>query len=287
MTDILGFDVGGTWIRAIGPGVGLDEAIRAPTPGSVSEIPGVIGDMSSAAGWRSVDAVGIGCAGLVDHSSGVLRWMPHASGRDVALGPELVGLLGAPVWVDNDANAAALAEATDGSGAGHRLVVMVTVGTGIGLGMVVDGRVERGRAHLGEAGHMRVGDGPTCVCGRIGCWEEMASGRALDAAARSIRDGADGRWLLARCDEGDEGAIEAVDRVACSLWNGLESLALLLDPDVIVVGGGVGPALLGRGRRRQPAGSLGEVGLPKVVPAAFGAAAGLRGAMIGAMEVLG
>jgi glucokinase len=131
------------------------------------------------------------------------------------------------------------------------MVLMVTVGTGIGGGLVIDGEVERGRGHLGEIGHMVLDPGgPECACGRAGCWEALASGRALDRAARACAaapsgmlagsDDADGADLVAAAEAGDAAAGAAIEAVARALGRGLAVLVAVLDPDVIVVGGGVG-----------------------------------------------
>ena len=279
-------DVGGSWIRVAGPGVPTSAPVLVPTPPHIDDIAPTVLAAVSERGWTDLEALGLGCAGIVDHSTGMLRWMPHAAGRDAPLGTLLAESLQVPVWVDNDANAAALAEANLGSGMGARVVLLVTVGTGIGAGLVIDGRIERGRGHLGEVGHMKIGSDWTCVCGRCGCWEAVASGRALDAAARGIDPNRDGSWLLEAAGEDGEAAA-AVDQVARWLAVGIGNLALVLDPDVLIVGGGAGPGLLEAARRHlgSDGGSLGVTGLPPIVPARFGAGSGLEGAIIGATEV--
>jgi glucokinase len=285
MGRIVGIDIGGTRVRASIKGSGTLRT--APTPAALDALPGVIAGLVDGA-----DAIGVGCAGLVDHASGVVRWMPHADGRDLALGETLEERFGVPVWVDNDANAATLGEARTGVGAGHRMVLGVMVGTGIGAGLVIEGRVERGRGHLGEVGHMRIAEHGDCRCGRVGCWEEHASGRALDRLAAALDPGADGAWLVARAAGGDAVAIGAVDSVARSLAVGIADLVFALDPDVVVLGGivpTVGAALLEPVRSHLAAtgGGIGIAGPPPVRLAAHGDRAGLEGAMIGAMEVLG
>jgi glucokinase len=237
-------------------------------------------------------AIGVGCAGLVDHRSGTLRWMPHAAGRDISIGPALAARYGVPVWVDNDANAAALAEATVGAGQGHRMVLMLTLGTGIGAGLVIDGVLERGRGHLGEVGHMRLADGPHCECGRDGCWETLVSGTMLDEAGARLDPPCDGAGLVARSRSGDARAMAIVAAAARWLGIGIGNLVLALDPDVVVIGGAVaqgGDDLLNPARRYlvDSGGSFAIAPPPPLVVAALGAAAGLEGAMIGATEVLG
>ncbi len=173
---------------------------------------------------------------------------------------------GLPVVVDGDANLAALAEAHLGAGAGYRVVLLVALGTGIGGGLVVEGRVERGRAFLGEIGHMVMDPaGPLCACGRHGCWEALVSGTSLARAARRLAEGDPagavaraaagatprGEHLSAAAREGDAAAAAALADAGEWLGRGLANLVAVLDPDVIVVGGAAaaaGEALLGPAR---------------------------------------
>lgn len=285
---IVGVDVGGSRIRVA---AGRDGATAThPTPRVLDAIPDAIIDAI-----RGLDvvpeAVGVACAGLVDHGPGVLRWMPHATGRDVLIGHEISRAFGVPVWVDNDATAAAIAEAASGAGSGHRMVLMVTVGTGIGAGLVIDGVPERGRGHLGEVGHVRLADAPECACGRTGCWEELASGRALDRAARVIEPGSDGRRLVELARAANPASLEAISAAAGWLAVGIENLVLTLDPDVVVLGGilpAIGSVLLEPLQEHlgHAGGGLAVSGFPPVVVAAHGERAGLEGAIMGAEEAL-
>ena len=281
---VIAVDCGGTHLtvawreRAAGPG----PTVTVPTPATVGAIPGDI--VACIAGLPSALAVGVGVAGLVDHAAGRVDWMPHRPGS--AAIAEVVGARsGLPVVVDNDANTAALAEATAGAGAGYRLVLVVTVGTGIGGGLVVDGSIERGRGHLGEIGHMSMDpDGERCPCGAIGCWEVAASGRALDSGAAGLGL-ADGAALMAAAAGGDAAAGRVVGEVAAAFGRGLGNLVAILDPDVIVVGGGVvaaGEAFLSPARRTLAAAvSGGSHRRPTpVVAARFGPAAGIVGAAL-------
>ena len=301
--DVIAVDCGGSQVRAAPATAsgGLGAVARAATPEDLGDLPavvaGLIGDPHSAR------AVGVGAAGLVDATTGTLLWAPHHRGSDVPLGGELSQRLGLPVVVDNDANLAALAEARLGAGSGHRMVLMVAVGTGIGGGLVVAGEIERGRGHLGEIGHMILDPGgPECACGLAGCWEALASGRALDRGARALaaasngvlagRDDVDGTDLVAAAAAGDTGAGAVLETVAHALGRGLAVLVAVLDPDVIVVGGGVGS--LGK-RLLDPARRAMMEAMPgaqhrretPVLPARFGADAGLVGAALAAGGVTG
>jgi glucokinase len=167
--------------------------------------------------------------------------------------------------LDNDGTCAAAGELAFGAARGHRDAVVITLGTGIGGGIIADGRILRGaRGFAGEVGHFVVDpSGPPCHCGRIGCFEQMASGSALGRiaqhAAREARASrvvalaggtvaaVRGEHVLAAAREGDEEAIVVFDILAGNLASGIASLVEVLDPGVVLVGGGLaaaGPILL-------------------------------------------
>lgn len=286
MSDVVAVDVGGTRIRVARSDASAVHTVA--TPDRVDDVAHLVTELISSVSRRP-KAIGIACAGLVDHRAGVVRWTPHAEGSDLGFGAIMQERYGVEAWVDNDANAAALAEARTGAGIGYRMVLMITVGTGIGAGLVIDGVVEHGRGHLGEVGHMTVADSPACVCGRTGCWEELAAGRALDRAAAGLEPGADGARLVAMAADGDSSAQAALDEMTGWLAVGIENLVLALDPDVVVLGGivpAIGSALFDplQARLGQARGPLAIIGVPPVSIAAHGDRAGLEGAMIGAME---
>jgi glucokinase len=294
---VIGVDCGGTAVRAARAeedGV-IADVVEAPTPNSGDEMSKVIAGLCQP--LAPFEGIGVGVAGLVDRDSGDLLWMPHIGGG-ASLRSQLQDLTGAMVVVENDANAAAFAEAKAGAAVSHRMVLMVTVGTGIGGGLVVDGLIETGRGHLGEIGHLPMDPaGPVCSCGLTGCWEALASGTALDRAAAALvgsepsgvsarfagETDPTGRHLVAAAEEGDAAASAALEEVAAWFGRGLGALVAIFDPDVIVVGGGVGgigrpflePAL--RAMRESLSGAAVRQPTP-VVPARFGTRAGLVGA---------
>lgn len=222
------------------------------------------------------DGVGVGLAGFVDRN-GVVRSAPNSAGLvGLDVRDRLVRGLGLRVVLDNDANCAALAaHAVSAPQALH--LVAVTLGTGIGGGLIVDGRLVRGaRGFAGEPGHMVVDpDGPTCPCGQSGCWERYGSGAGLVRLAREAVERGDAPTLAAAVGDpaelrgehvtellaaGDAGAAEVFDTYAGWVALGVANLINLLDPDVVVIGGGViatGEELLGRVRsvirQRYPA----------------------------------
>jgi glucokinase len=257
--------------------------------------------------------VGIGVAGLVD-ADGVLRFSPNlaaASGANIGrLVTERLGVSGRFVATGlrshNDANCTALAELLLGAARGMRYGLVVTLGTGIGGGLVSDGRVNAGaRGFAGEIGHMVVDpNGPPCPCGNRGCWERFASGSGLTRLAReaaiagmlheAVRlAGGDpehvtGEHVTAAAAEGDADALRVIGDLGWWVGLGLANLVAILDPERIVVGGGLGHAgemLLEPARRALAA--LVEGGAARgpvpVVEAALGEQAGAVGAALAAL----
>ena len=258
-----GFDIGGTNIRAevldpdAAEGLG---ARRSDRPHSMAGIVEAICEMVHAmeeALAERVAALGVGCAGLVDRS-GVVATSPNIPAiADFPLASMLTERLHRPVVVENDATAALRGEMEGGAATGVADALLVTFGTGIGAALLLDGEIRRGAHGLaGEAGHMIVApDGPECLCGRRGCWEQLASGEALGRAAReavlagkapALRDRVAGRVEELRGEHVGELAT-AGDPVARRLLRefsswvalGLNNLILVLSPEVIVLGGGL------------------------------------------------
>jgi len=249
-------------------------------------------------------AIGVGVAGLVQWPDGVFVWGPHVVDTGVPLRADLERAFDVPVLVDNDANAAAWAEHQTGSGKGYDDMLLVTLGTGIGGAVIMGGELRRGRSFAGEWGHMMFErNGERCACGKRGCWETVASGPALVRLAREfIFQNPDGRLahrlaepftgedVTEAADEGDETARGLVAQVGADLGRGLCSLIAILDPEIIVVGGGlgsVGEALLGPARRVAADALHGgsHRRLPPIVVAELGPAAGAAGAAMLAADL--
>lgn len=249
-------------------------------------------------------AVGIGFGGPVDAAAGVIRRSHHVRGwAGRPLTRVFSEALGLPAYLENDANAAALAEALFGAGRGADPVLYVNVGTGIGGGLVVGGRVHRG-AHFnaGEIGHLvLVPDGPKCPCGKHGCLEALASGDAIGRMARERRDAGmlagsalaavkllTGQVVGEYAEHGDEVARAIVAEAGEYLGWALALSVNLLDPQIVVVGGGVsalGDLYLRPARRRFRQLAMKWVQEVKVVPAALGYDAGVIGAAAVAMTM--
>lgn len=259
MAATIGIDLGGTKMTAgVVDGAGdLLERVSVPRPRDPEEMATAPVELARRLLREGIVAVGLGVAGLVDWPAGVLVWGPNVVGEKIPYRQLLEEGLGLPAAVDNDANAAALAEARSGAGRSHRTVLMVTLGTGIGGGIVVAGQVFRGTSFAGEIGHMVVDvGGPDCTCGQRGCWETFASGRRLDQMARDevARDPSGeiarlaagsiptGRHLTDAAVAGDDRAAALLADLGVWLGIGMANLIAVLDPDVIVVGGGVSRA---------------------------------------------
>ena len=305
----LGIDIGGTKVAGgvVAPDGTILATARRATPGSSvsateDAIAAVVDELSAGHDGELV-GVGIGAAGWFDRTGDTVLFSPHLAWRNSTLRQDLATRLRRPLWVGNDANAAAWAEYRYGAARGADLALMITLGTGIGGGIVVDGRLRRG-AHgvAGEWGHMRVvPDGRLCPCGNRGCWEQYASGTALGQTAREVArtspaaaapllelvglepDRLTGEDVARAAAQGDPLALELVTEVGVWLGQGIADLAAILDPEIVVIGGGVsklGDMMLGPARERLDRALPGR-GFrpgPRVVAAELGPQAGLVGA---------
>jgi fructokinase len=249
-THRIGVDLGGTKteIIVLGPdGAALDrhrEPSRPRYDESVRAIAALVRQTEQRLGIRAT--VGVGIPGVISPATGLVKNANSTVLNGHPFDRDLSALLGREVRVENDANCFALSEAVDGAGAGHRVVFGVILGTGCGGGIVVDGKVHRGpHGVAGEWGHNPLPwprpdeyPGHHCWCGLWNCLETWVSGPAL---ARDC-DGPDARdagGLPARAAAGEARARDALARHAERLARGLASVINLLDPDAIVLGGGL------------------------------------------------
>lgn len=232
-------------------------------------------------------AVGMGCPGVIHPLTGdLVDLTTHLSlPRDFPLARHLARELGVPVHVDNDANLAALGEALAGAARGSRVSVTFTVGTGVGCGIVVDGRVLRGAwGGAGEISHAGLrSPGPPCACGVEGCIEPLSGGEGLVRRAREAGLAADGaRDVFAASASGDATAARLVATMADALGQQIAVVVQVVNPEVVVLGGGVaraGEAWLAAVRaavRRYAQRS--HTHALRVLPAALGNEAGVTGA---------
>ncbi|MDP9341152.1 MAG: ROK family protein [Actinomycetota bacterium] len=273
MSEAVGVDVGGTKIAAmrVGPEGAILERVQEPTPvgDSAEAVLAAVESAAAAVIRPGVSVVGVGVPGLVEFATGILRFAPNLPFRDLPLKARLERATGLPCQVDNDANVAAWAEFRMGAGRGSTDMLLVTVGTGIGGGIVSGGRMLRGsHGFAAEIGHFIVEPGgPLCGCGNRGCWEQVASGRAIgrlgrEAAARdpgsllATMAGGDpaqvsGLVVTGAALRGDPVAVGILAQVGGRLGEGIAGLVNILDTEVVVVGGGAvaaGELLLGPAR---------------------------------------
>jgi glucokinase len=247
----VGIDIGGTK-TAVATVTGAGEIVREATiptePGrgfasGVRRITDAVARILEESGWtpRDLDGVGVGCAGPVDSAGGIIR-NPYTlsawSGGDIVT--PLREAFGCFVRLENDADMALLGECHAGAGRGFDAVVMLTFGTGIGGAALVGGSILRGAAGSHpDMGHVPVDPrGPRCYCGTSGCFESLASGSALSAAAAAHGLG-DGRRLFERAREGDQAAEgfvrQALDATATATW----TIVHMLMPQRLILGGGM------------------------------------------------
>ncbi len=303
---VVGVDVGGTKIVA-GAVRGTEVLGTVERPTDVSDAEAVLGGIETAV--REISdrdeppgAVGIGAPSQIDYAAGRVLSSVNIPVAGVHLRDDLSARLGAPVYLDNDANCAALAEAdlAEGGPVGH--VVMLTLGTGVGGGVVVNGRVFRGATGLGaELGHLVIEpEGPECPgnCPNRGCLEALCSGQALarDAGAlgaarpdsrlaelaRERGGPPTGTEAVTAAREGDPDALGLFERFGTSLGVGIAGLMNVFEPERLVVGGGlsaVADLYLSRAEKEARRRVLPEIGARVGVSVArSGARAGLIGA---------
>lgn len=255
--------------------------------------------------FEDVQAVGVGAPGIVDGMRGVVLSWSNFGWKNVPLGEKLSEKLKKPVFVLNDANAAALGEAKFGAGRDFSDSVLITLGTGVGGGIVLCGKLFEGyKGAGGEIGHtvIRMG-GRKCACGRRGCLETYVSTKALikDTVAAAKRDKksalhglleegrkADGFLLFEGLKRGDECAKQVFDRYIAALGEGILNLANLIRPQAVLIGGGIsaqGETLLAPLRKyvgeRLPAKGFAPL---EILSATLGNAAGIYGAAYFALE---
>ena len=295
----IGLDIGGTKIS--GGVIDSNGAVlargRRDTPALdpaaiVQEAASLIRELSAE---HPIKAVGVACAGFIDRSGSTVLFAPNLAWRDEPFKQHLESVVRLPAILENDANAATWGEFRFGAASEADDMVLVTIGTGIGGGIVVDGVLMHGAFGVaGELGHMRVVPGGIrCGCGNRGCWEQYASGRALVREARELvvsgtphaaRLGqlcGDDPAALSGPDvtkaavDGDPAAVELLADLGTWIGEGLASVAAILDPELIVLGGGVSEAgallidpalvafrrqLTGRGHRPEARFTLARLG---------------------------
>jgi fructokinase len=246
----IGIDLGGTKteVAALAPDGSLLHRHRVPTPAgyeaSLRGMAGMIAELEQKMGGTG--SVGIGIPGVISPVTGLVKNANTIALNGHPFDRDLAALLGRDVKVENDANCFALSEAADGAGAGHAVVFGVILGTGCGGGIVVNGQVIRGRNHVtGEWGHTPLPwpqphelPGRLCWCGHRNCLETWLAGPGL-AADYAGPDHRDAHIVTDAAERGEPAALAALDRHADRLARGLAVIVNVLDPDAIVLGGGL------------------------------------------------
>ncbi|MCL2454259.1 MAG: ROK family glucokinase [Micrococcales bacterium] len=303
----IGVDIGGTKIAAgvvSAEGQILAKTVLRTDPTSAASVDdGVVAACETLLAEHEVDAIGLAAPGLIGADRATVVFCPNLPWRDHPLGELMAQRLGVTTVVENDANAAGWAESRFGVAMGLPDVLTLTLGTGLGGAIVSGGRLVRGAwGAAGEIGHFRVvPEGHRCGCGQEGCWEQYTSGSALVRTARTLVEARPeravrllelaggtsskitGQHVTLAALEGDDLAVELLTWVGRWVGEGAASLAAILDPAMVVVGGGLsaaGDLVLGPAReafdRRLPAG-----GFRPMIPmeqAAMGNDAGIVGA---------
>jgi len=307
MTYDIGIDVGGTKILAgaVDSKGNIVEKIRRETPiQGGAALTSIIAEMANELKSKyEVSGIGVCSAGFFAPDRRSIIANPNiANWNGVELAQDLEALIGRPVVLENDANAAAWGERQFGAGDSANELVMLTIGTGLGGGLITDGKIFRGsRGSAAEFGHMRaVPDGHLCGCGLRGCYEQYASGTALMRHAREAIsaspelsrsllargngtvDGLTGEHLTSAAKDGDPVAIAAFNTTGHWIGALVATLEAALDPAKIVIGGGViaaGEILLNPIRESMAQLSLfrGRRAAPEIVAATLGNDAGLIG----------
>ena len=245
---VIGIDLGGTKIEGVVLGDDLVplERRRVPTERErgyehiIERVAGLVEALRATA--PGSDVVGIGTPGSLSARDGTLKNSNTVCLNGRSLHADLERRLGLRVLLENDANCFALAEARAGAGQGHAMVFGVILGTGVGGGLVHDGRLWSGPQHIaGEWGHHAIDPaGPPCYCGQRGCVETLLSGPALEAAYRAAGGPPlAAAEIAARAATGERAARDVVDRYLDRFGRALANVIDVLDPDVVVLGGGV------------------------------------------------
>jgi glucokinase len=261
----IGIDIGGTKIAGAlvdAEGQIIKES-RVPSPAQDAEalVDAVVGLIEELSEGHQVLGAGIAAAGFIDALQSNIIYAPNINWRNEPFKARLEAKLSIPVIIENDANAAGWAEYRYGAGKGYQHMVMLTIGTGVGGAVIVDGKMLRGGFGIaGELGHLRlVPNGLPCGCGQSGCLESYGSGTALLKSAKALADSDDpdgaklrelqaatgqltGQEVYQAILESDPGALRLLAELGDWLGQGVASLTAVLDPQIVVIGGGVSAA---------------------------------------------
>lgn len=261
----IGIDIGGTKIAgALVDAQGqivLEERVPSPAGDPDAMVDAVVGLIQRLSANHEVIGAGVAAAGFIDADQSTIIYAPNISWRNEPFKAKLEAKLDIPVIIENDANAAGWAEYRYGAGRGFKHMIMLTIGTGVGGAVIADSHMLRGGFGIaGELGHLRVvPDGLACGCGQHGCLESYASGSALLRAAKELSASGDpagqrlreieaeagqltGLEVYKAILENDQGALRLLSDLGSWLGQAIASLVAILDPEIVVIGGGVSAA---------------------------------------------
>ena len=306
----IGIDVGGTGIqmgvvdpegRILQKG-GIVTRTDLPFPEQVAQMAACAKDTLQRSGHtlEELESIGAGVPGVADYRTGVIPFCTNLGWHNVPFREEFQKHFAKPIYIDNDATVAGLAESVAGVSAGTSSSVFITLGTGVGGGIVINGKVWSGAHGVGsEIGHMTLElDGEPCTCGNRGCLERYCSATAIIRMARELLathpdseimalcggkpERINAKMVFAAARNGDAIGQKVFRRYVCYLAQAINSITAILDPEVIVLGGGVSKAgdfLLDAVREETPKYALFKsLPLPRIELARLGSDAGIIGA---------
>jgi len=313
---VIGVDLGGTKIYTAlaGEDGRILAELKIPTgaeKGLQNVVDGIVDSVeqvrkTAAATPDAVSALALGAPGPLDTKGGIIHYAPNLRWRNIPIRQILEERIGIPVLLDNDANLAALGEHVFGAGRGVANMVYITVSTGVGGGLILGGKLYRGVTdEAGEIGHMTIQPyGPLCSCGNRGCLEAVASGTAIAREARDLVARGAGQVILVAA-EGDPGKIDAavvasaaaggdpeavsiITGAAGSLGTGIANILNLLNPSLVILGGGVMEtgALIWEEVKKEVRNRALDAAwtVARLVPAELGGRAGVMGAIALALD---
>jgi glucokinase len=245
LKHVIGLDIGGTktavslWENE----ETLIKKIQFPTEGgpekTIKKIVSAVEELRAEVAGKEISAAGISCGGPLDSEKGIILSPPNLPGWDkVPLVSTLEKKIGVPCFLENDANACALAEWYWGAGKGYRDIVFLTFGTGLGCGLILNGQLYRGACDLaGEAGHIRIAENGPEGYGKRGSWEGCCSGGGISRMYREITGREEtGKFICGMAEKGEKEALQVIESCAFYLGRGIALLVDILNPQCFVIG---------------------------------------------------
>lgn len=262
MEYCIGIDLGGTFIKSgiVSREGELVDSLKLPTGVEANSTEVILENMKDSVrklldkNKLKIKAIGVGVPGIADENGNITIFSNIKVFDNYPMAKELSIEFGIPVFVDNDANNAAIGEFLFGAAKGLKNFIVITIGTGIGGGIFIDGHIYHGKiGAAGEVGHMLISpDGRQCGCGNYGCWESFASATAIVKKCQSLirkgiktslikyyPDGLSARVIVEEAKAGDKVALEIFDEMCKYLGIGIANLVNIFNPEAFIVGGGV------------------------------------------------